>query len=190
MDFLSSLTVPQAALCVSVAAAAMSAKSMWNSSQALKLSRTQEARKSPFLKVYMAEGIRRLDGEAQVFGFRISVSNPTDTNNAIARAELQVNYILNSSTKITFRLQHDEKAFVQEMIDPIIAIPTKIDAHQTVAGWLTFVLDPARIGKGTVDSHDILLEDSHGITTAYPNISVQSWIDERTREDHTSEIPT
>ncbi len=135
----------------------------------------------------MAEGIRRLDGEEQVFGFRVSVSNPTDINNAIARAELQINYILSSSTKITFRLQHDEKAPGQEMIESVLSVPTKIDAHQTVAGWLTFVLDPARVGKGTVDSHDILLEDSHGITTTYPNISVQSWIDGRPREDHSSE---
>jgi hypothetical protein len=60
----------------------------------------------------------------------------------------------------------------------IFSIPAKIDAHQTVAGWVFFALAKSIIEGKTIDTHRILLEDSHGLTVETEPISVREWIDE------------
>jgi hypothetical protein len=58
----------------------------------------------------------------------------------------------------------------------------RIDAHQTVSGWLLFALDNDVIRNGTIDAHSLILEDTHGVPTETDPIMVREWRDE-TKKD-------
>ncbi len=163
-------------------AAAWSAFNSWRSRRialrALALNEQQELRRQPRLIVYLANGYRRYLPSKQVFGFMVSVSNPSDTNNSIAMGELRVTYTVSDDAKVTCRVPHNPKlAEIDESVGNskpnVFVLPARVDAHQTVAGWLFFALDEKLIGGKTIDAHQILLEDSHGLSTETEPISVR-----------------
>src|SRR5262245_44379556 len=82
------------ALLVSGCSAFMSWRSLRNSSRAAVLGELQEKRRQPQFNVYEVNNFRRLLRNRQLFGFLISVSNPSDINNSIARAELQITSVM------------------------------------------------------------------------------------------------
>lgn len=82
------------ALLVSVCSAFFSWRSGRNAARALAISENQEKRRMPQLGIYLANGYRRLVPKRQLFGFLVSISNPTDINNSVARAELKITYVI------------------------------------------------------------------------------------------------
>src|SRR5215475_9687438 len=99
---------------ISVLALVVSCWSAFNSWQsrriatrALAISESQEQRRRPQLGIYLVNGYRRYLPKRQLFGFLVSVSNPTDINNSISRAELQVTYLLEGDIKATCRIPHN-----------------------------------------------------------------------------------
>jgi hypothetical protein len=173
------------ALLVSCCAAFISGWSLRNSSRALALSEGQEKRRQPQLKVYLVNGYRRLVPARQLFGFLVSVSNPTDINNSVPRAELQVTYLV-GDVRAVCRVQHNPEladSAVQSGKPPtVFTLPARIDAHQTTTGWLLFALDNDLIQKGTIDAHSLLLEDTHGVITSTGPIMVKEWSDETQKD--------
>jgi hypothetical protein len=144
------------------------------------------------LGIYLANGYRQLTANGQLFGFLVSVANPTDINNSIARAELQITYLLDKDVKTICRLQHN-RAFGENAAHnalqaaTILSLPMRIDAHQTVSGWFLFALDNEVIGKGSVDSHRLILEDTHNVSTSSDPIPVRQWLNEgKVERDTTS----
>ena len=96
-------------LWVSVAAFLVAAWSAWNSlrsrrleEKALSINEHQDQRRQPRLGLYMVEGYRRYLSDKQLFGFMVSVSNPTDINNAVVQAELRVTYRLDDEINAKF----------------------------------------------------------------------------------------
>jgi hypothetical protein len=171
-QFPSSLADPK--LWVSVLAFLASGWSAFNSWQsrrvalrALSISEKQEQRRQPLLAIYMADGYRRYLPDKQLFGFLVSVTNPTDINNSVAQAELQLTYVLGNEIKAFCRVPHSP-ALAEVTVDAnghsatVFALPFRIDAHQTVAGWLIFSLANNVIAGRTIDAYRIILEDSHG----------------------------
>jgi hypothetical protein len=75
--------------------------------RALAISESQEQRRRPQLGIYQANGYRRYLPERQLFSFLVSVTNPTDINNSIAQAELQVTYLLEGDIMSTCRIPHN-----------------------------------------------------------------------------------
>jgi hypothetical protein len=171
------------ALIVSLCSLAVSWRSGGRASRALKISESQEKRRQPSLGVYLAKAYRQLIPGKQLFGFLVSVTNPSDINNSIARAELQITYLLNNDVKAICRISHNHELAEKDRIgEPqeasVFAVPARIDAHQTLFGWFLFALDNNVIGEGTVDSHSLLLEDTHDITTDSGPIMVREWTSE------------
>jgi hypothetical protein len=170
------------ALLISGLSLAVSWRSGKRAARALEISEAQEERKQPQLRIYLARGYRRYADTRQLFGFLVSVSNPTDSGNSIARAELQLTYVLRNDVRATCRIPHqaalanrdEESVRGQE----VFALPTRIDPHQTVIGWFLFSLDDDLIGEGTIDAHKIVLEDSHDIETDSGAIMVREWTHE------------
>lgn len=178
------LWLAPASLLVAIASAAVSLLSLRNSSRALAISKRQEMRHEPRLRIYFANGYRRLVLNQQIFGFLVSVSNPTDIDNSIAHAELQIKIVLKDDIKTVFRVRHNPE--VQDLREKpmkgtahVFLLPARIDAHQTLSGWLLFTLDGEMIGDGTVDSHCLILGDTHGVSTSTDPIMVRAWTDER-----------
>jgi hypothetical protein len=174
------------ALLVSSCSALFSWQSGRRAARALALTESQEKRRKPQLGVYLANGFRRVVPKRQVFGFMVSVSNPTDINNSVARAELQLAYALKNGVSAICRIQHNP-ALGGTWGDgtsaaSLLSLPLRIDAHQTVSGWLIFALEHDVIRDGTVDAHRLILEDTHGALTETDPIMVKEWTDEN-KED-------
>jgi len=175
--------VTAASLIVAIGSAIVSFFSFCNSTRALAISERQEKRHSPRLQIYFANGYRRLVSERQLFGFLVSVSNPTDINNSIARAELQITLLLRGGAKTFLRINHNPEVAQsmensKESAAHVFSLPARIDAHQTLSGWLLFVLENEMIGEATVDGHRLIVEDTHGLSTDTDSIMVKAWTDE------------
>ena len=177
------------ALLVSCGSALISWRSSKNAARALAISETQEKRRQPQLGIYLVNGYRRLVPKRQLFGFLVSVSNPTDINNSIARAELQITYLLENDVKAVCRIQHNptlgENTARDAMPATVFSLPLHIDAHNTLSGWLLFALDNDVIREGTIDAHSLILEDTHGVSTNTGPIMVREWTDESKKVCHT-----
>ena len=172
---------------VSVAVAAFAALNSWRArllaTRALSISERQEGRRFPRLEIYLVDGYRRHLSRNLLFYFLVSVRNPTDTDNSVAQAELQVTYALDCNIEATRRISHNPdltETVSGSNIQPanLFSLPARIDAHQTVAGWLVFSIDHESIKGRMIDSHRIILEDSHGISVETEPILVREWIDE------------
>jgi hypothetical protein len=151
--------------------------------RALAISEGQEKRRQPQLLVYLVKGYRRIEPKRQLFGFLVSVSNPTDINNSVARAELQITYLLENDVEAVCRIQHSQALGEHASggtaeAATVLALPARIDAHQTMSGWLLFALDDKVIGERTVDGHRLILADTHGISTDTGPIMVREWTHE------------
>jgi hypothetical protein len=172
------------ALLVSICSAFFSWRSGRNSARALAISENQEKRRQPQLGIYLVvNGFRRLVPKRQLFGFLVSISNPTDINNSVARAELKITYIMENEVSASCRIQHnpaleDDIGSDTAPSASVFMLPLRVDAHQTASGWFVFALDNNVIGKGTVDSHSLILEDTHGVSTETDPIMVRQWTDE------------
>jgi hypothetical protein len=148
----------------------------------LEITENQEKRRQPRLGIYLANGYRRQTPKQRLFGFLVSVSNPTDINNSIARAELQLTYLLANDVKAVGRIQHDpavgKETARNSSSATVFSLPLRVDAHQTVSGWFLFAADEALIRGGTIDSHNLILEDTHGVSASTGPITVTEWQDE------------
>ena len=168
------------ALVVSFFSLLISWRSGKRAARALSISESQEQRRQPRLGIYLVRGYRRRGANRQLFGFLVSVTNPTDSNNSIARAELQITYLLDHNVSVVGRVPHLEELGKDSLADAtgvanVHSLPARIDAHQTLSGWFLFALDDRVIGDGTVDSHRLILEDTHGISTDTGPIMVREW---------------
>jgi hypothetical protein len=170
--------ISAAALLVSGLSLAISFRSSRNAARALAISERQEERRHPKLHIHVNKGIRLRLQSMQLFGFQVSIKNPTDINNCVARAELEVNFALETKTTMILRIQHDSDLKVAIKSDSSLVLPLRIEAHQTVSGLLLFAIDNAVGGTGTVDSHCLLLEDTHGLSMKSEPIIVKEWNNE------------
>lgn len=172
-----------ASLVVATASALLAWRSFRTAARALALSERQEKRREPKLKIFYSDGYRRLDANLQLFGFLVTISNPSDIDNSVARAELQIISDLGEGVETVLRVQHDTalsqlpgghsygdaRAF---------SLPFRVDAHQAESGWFLFGLKNELIGEGTVVRHTRILEDTHGVPTSTDRIMVRSWVNE------------
>jgi len=172
------------ALLVSICSAFFSWRSGRNAARSLAISENQEKRRQPQLGIYLVvNGFRRLVPKRQLFGFLVSVSNPTDIDNSVARAELKITYLMENDVSASCRIQHnpalkDSVGSDTASSASVLVLPLRVDAHQTVSGWFIFALDNNVIGNGTVDGHSLILEDTHGVSTETDPIMVREWTDE------------
>ncbi|MGE5113052.1 MAG: hypothetical protein ACM3JB_19485 [Acidobacteriaceae bacterium] len=168
-------------LIVATASVVVSFFSFRNASRALAISQQQEMRRAPHLRVYFANAYRRLTRtNRQLFGFLVSVSNPTDIDNSIARAELRIACGLEGGVESVIKIQHNPAVATnapQEQGPHVFVLPARIGAHETISGWFVFSLDDEVIGDGNVDSHKLCLEDTHGLVTI-TECMVRAWTDE------------
>jgi hypothetical protein len=167
--------------------AGLSAINSWHSRRiarhALAISQKQEDRRQPHLEIYFADGYRRYLPDKQIFGFMLSVMNRSDSNNSIAMAELRVEYLIGENHKGNCRVAHNGEVAEQAENGQtkrakLFSIPERVDAHQTVAGWLFFALDSKIISGKTIDRHTIILTDSHGAVSETEPIAVKEWMNE------------
>jgi len=168
----------------SAVAAVVSAVFAWQSAKSaarsLDVLARQEGRHYQKLVLYIADGYSQSRAGLRFIAFLTSVSNASDSDNAIATAELRLDYTHSSgaclAVKIPLAAQGAE--FPEPGLNRLTP-PVRIDAHQTVAGWLLFEFKDAVIGDGRIDSYCILLTDSHGSVTTSEHSIVRELADEK-----------
>jgi hypothetical protein len=149
------------------------------SRKALLLSEQQEERRKPQLVPYLQDGYVRRDAEGRVYAFLLSVSNPTDSDNAVAAVDFQLIYTTKSNVRMTIKVPlHREtaKAFHDGTVLPL-AIPLRLDAHQTVSGWAFFRVEDVLLGGAIVEEYTIVLTDSHGMKAQLEPILIREYGD-------------
>lgn len=122
----------------------------------LSLSKEQDRRRLPRLTSTFLQGDYTADVTtgARVYRFEISVNNPTDSDNALVRAELRLTYRLKDGIEMTARLG-------QIGGDGQLRLPMRIAAHEAVAGWCHFQVPSAIVTCNIIDQYVIELTDTH-----------------------------
>ena len=147
------------ALVLSIINARTSRRALWISEQ-------QEARRQPQLALYLQEGYVSLSmkPDARVYAFLISVSNRSDSDNAIAEIVLRLTYIKAGSTEFTVKT-----TAASESLGMLAAgsashfrAPIRIDAHQTMSGWCFFAIDNVILGDARIERTVLAFLDTHG----------------------------
>jgi hypothetical protein len=150
------------------------------SGRALRLAERQEERRRPTLVLYLHSGYLCRTDEDHVYMFLLSVSNPSDSDNAIARLELRIKYITVSDFPATVNVpnvsQHSEMFPWNDHAG--LEIPVNVDAHKTVAGRVFFLLKHALLKGCTVDGYEVIATDSHENQTSIEVGLVQELVGE------------
>jgi hypothetical protein len=144
----------------------LSVLNFFASRKALRISEQQEARRKPSVVAYLQEGYIAVGVKpgSRVYAILTSLSNRSDSNNAIAQATLLLTYVKYSGTRLTLKVSAEGElpsAFADKSANHI-RVPIRIDAHQTVSGWCFFAVDDAILEDSHIDRTQVAFVDSHG----------------------------
>jgi hypothetical protein len=147
-----------------------------------RLALAQEKRRLPRLIPTLIHGYYQ-DGEddrGRVYAFHVTIANPTDSNNAIATAELSITYLTTDRVQMTMMLGANApaaKSFMKDQ-EEALAIPAAISAHNATSGWLRFHVPIAMLANRDIEAYRLTLTDPHGETASVVPILVQEYRDE------------
>jgi hypothetical protein len=161
-------------------AAIVSILNAHRSGRALRLAEQQETRSRPVLVLYLVRGYFRREGEDRICKFLLSVSNLSDSDNAVAQIDLRIEYRTTSNFLAAVNVPGvslDDEIFGQDN-HPHLEIPIRVDAHQTVKGWVLFRVKKALLENCTVDTYVIVATDSHGERASIETVLVQEFVHE------------
>ncbi|RSC11989.1 hypothetical protein EFR00_07125 [Rhizobium sophoriradicis] len=167
-------------LLLSIASLALGLFNAYITWQNRRLALKQDARKVPALTCYLSHGFQKTDGSGRAFSLLVQVRNPSDTNNAIANAELAVRYLTKERVLMTLKLPANRDAagsFVRGQ-DDMLSLPVKVPAHEVVSGWLHFRAPVDLLSGMAIDGYELEITDTHEAkTTIAPNL-MQEYRDE------------
>lgn len=147
-----------------LAALLISLVSLHYSRKGLVLAEAQDRRRQPKLLPEYRSGYFSTDAVtgARNYHFHVAICNPTDSDNSVARIELNLTYRLPDGTLITARVA----AVDNGQQNPGLPVPQRVGAHETVAGWLEFAVDGDLITEHHIEGYTLELTDSHGQLTS------------------------
>jgi hypothetical protein len=171
----------------------LSALSFRTSRKAFKLAEAQDERRKPLLFLYLRDGYfrRGQDGKSRLYAFLLSVSNRSDSANAIAELELRLTYTTQTNSVVTLRIRAEQERAepMDQQIEPRLLIPTDLSAHQTVLGWCILrVASSIFENIRKLDRHIIAATDSHGIEATVEPILLKEY-DSDVKHTVSTEIP-
>ena len=167
---------------LAIAGFCISLVSLYLTWQNRRLTLAQESRRLPGLILTLVHGYYEncKDDHGRVYAFHVMVKNPTDSNNAIAGAELAITYLVADRVQMKMKLRANEpaaKSFVKDQ-EELLSIPTAISAHNAISGWLRFHVPTAMLNNRYVEGYSLTLTDPHGETADVVPILVQEYRDE------------
>lgn len=172
--------IPIAACGAAWIGAALSIINARRAGKSLLLQEEQEARRRPNLAIFLDRGYYRKVGEQRVYSFLISIMNRSDNNNSIARLDLKINYRSSDDFAASVNvpaLANPTNELAQRDSAPI-CVPIRIDAHQTVIGWVYVQVNVAMLDGRTLDDYSLIATDVHGGSTIVDSILLQEVFDE------------
>jgi hypothetical protein len=181
MDVISANWMNVVGLAVGLIALIVSFCSFLVSLKAFRLSQKQDARKRPVLVPSILNGYLQFSEteKSRVYAFLLSISNPSDSNNALARAELHITYNTPTQALVIAQIPSSPtrgEAYAEFRDFSVLSTPTRLDAHQTLTGWMIFQVAEAILSGAVVDGYTIALFDSHQTQTNVEPIMVQEYV--------------
>jgi hypothetical protein len=155
MNLTTSELISLASLGVSCIAGLIAARSLRNSSKALRLAESDNRDKRLGIGAYLVQTRKVVVSKEEVFAaFALSFTNLASTPNALSSVELVVVYTDEKENAHRTILQ-SEKTFPAE-IDNIVRldVPINIAARASVMGWLVFKL-PAPLQTKFIKSYEV-----------------------------------
>jgi hypothetical protein len=155
----------------------------------LQLAEKQEQRRRPTLVPYLADGYSEAKGNHRLLAFSVSLSNPSDTNNSIAQIELALSYTTPTGVFMTMKLPVSVLGSATVGDVKLLEPPLKIDAHQSVSGWVFFEIKNELIKGCRLDTYILQFQDSHGHINSLEQAIVRELISEKAERRHLSTQP-
>lgn len=123
----------------------------------------------PQLHLYLNDAFVRRPAatRGRLYVFAVSVTNSSSTDNALVRAELQLQYLTDIGSVVTLRAQSSSGDGDGQSI-PLQAsttLPLNLPARSAATCTFSFKLDEAVLGTARVLREDLVLTDAHGIET-------------------------
>lgn len=149
--------------------------------KAFRLSQKQDARRKPVLVPSILNGYLEFSEteKSRVYAFLLSISNPSDSDNALAKAELHITYKTPAQALVTAQIPSSPtrgEAYAELLDFSVLPTPTRLDAHQTLTGWIIFRVAEAILAGAVVEGYTIALFDSHQTQTNVEPIMVQEYV--------------
>jgi hypothetical protein len=158
---------------VPIVALVISLASLSFSRRAIQLSERQEKRKQPLLVLELDDSyFEVLQGGRRIYSFHLSVKNPSDSDNAIARVDMHLRYVLDSGISITAKLPAVELGDKADTRKCLVA-PLRVSAHDTVLGWCDFIVEPGVLNGHQIEAYQIVVSDSQDAAATIEPLVVQ-----------------
>ncbi len=140
----------------------LSVFSLYYARASVALAKAQDLRRAPKLSAEFIRGdyiTNPIDGSRR-YQLEVSIGNLSDSDNAITRAELCLTYLMGGSAEMTLRVGQADG-------DDRLRLPTRIAAHETVAGRLEFRVTGDVIKGNRIEAYRVELTDTHGEIVAF-----------------------
>lgn len=151
--------------------------------RSLLIAEEQALGRRPSLIPYLADGFASDEENTgkKIYAFSISLTNRSDSDNAITEIELFLTYYRPSQPIASLLLPHNSQLRTPLDIrqENVLTTPLKVSAHQTVAGWVIFECDHTIIDDVIIDSYEIRVTDSNGIYSKLQPIIIKELINEK-----------
>lgn len=157
--------------CVSLIAAAFAARSLRNSSKALRLAESDNEEKRMGIDPYLIQARKIVLANNQNFAaFAVSYTNRASMPNTLATVELYVTFVADAGEARQVFLQ-TERDFTAHIADiKCLEIPINISARASTTGWLVFKLPEYLRGK-SMKTYEVA-----GFTAQGTKVSVVSYL--------------
>jgi hypothetical protein len=157
----------------------LSVLNFFTSRKALRISEQQEARRKPSVVVYLGDAYIAVGAKAgsRIYAILISLSNRSDSNNAIAQAVLHLTYVKSNRTQLTLKVgaEGEPPSAFRDKSANHLRVPIRIDAHQTVSGWCFFSVDDAIVEGSRIDRTRVAFVDTYGNESTVESLIIREY---------------
>lgn len=157
-----------------LASAVYARSSALSAKRSYALAELQDSRRAPKFTLYLADCYSYASEDHVVVAIAITISNPTDIDNSIARAELIIAYRKHEDKSARLSVASTTAASAQisgegNFLDP----PTSVPSHQTIAGLLLFEPLEVILDNSVIDDYSLTIIDSHGESIIVENLTIR-----------------
>jgi hypothetical protein len=146
---------------------------------ALRISEAQESRRKPSITSYLKDAYITVGEKpkARVYAVLVSLSNKSDNDNGIASAALHLTYEKKGGVEFTIKVSPANEApnvFFDKSAKHL-QVPFRIDAHQTISGWVFFAVDDAILESACIKATRFAFTDTHENEAVVESLNVREY---------------
>jgi hypothetical protein len=163
-----------ASLAIAFVSAVYARRSAKISKRSLDLAELQDSRHAPKVNLYLSDAYSFTSEDHSVIVISITLTNPTDVDNSIIRAELGVSYHRMGGQSIKMKIASlPATSTALTTIADTLNAPITVPSHQSIAGLLVFEPPSMILKESVVDEYSLILSDSHDKALTRPDITVR-----------------